>query len=138
MKRRVLRQKALQSLYQIDVGKADSETAIRNVLEDEADVSEDDVRYLTRLVQGTMGALPEVDQMLETSVEGWKLDRIARVDKNVLRLATYELLYESDVDVATIVNEAVELAKSFSTNDSGRFVNGVLAKLLPAVKERRQ
>ncbi|CAM3793459.1 transcription antitermination factor NusB [Alicyclobacillus pomorum] len=138
MRRRELRQKALQSLYQIDVGKSDADAAIRHVLEEAESMSDKDVQYVQKLVHGTTSHLAELDELLASSVQGWKLDRIASVDRNVLRLAVYELLYETDVDIATIVDEAVELAKAFSTEESGRFVNGVLAKILPTVRQNRQ
>lgn len=135
MKRHEARQYALQALYQIDVGKGESESAISHVLEDVTDsIEADDLSYIRQLVQGTQMRLPQVDDLLSSRVEGWRLDRLARVDLNVLRLAVYELLAETDVDVATIVDEAVELAKDFGSDESGKFVNGVLARVLPVVR----
>ncbi len=138
MRRRQLRQKALQSLYQIDVGKVDVESAVQSVFEGVDEAGPSDIAFVQSLVSGTVDVLDEADRMLESHVQGWRLDRIARVDHNILRLAVYELLYRPDVDVATVVDEAVELAKAFSTEESGRFVNGVLARLLPVVEERRR
>ncbi len=136
MKRHEARQRALQALYQIDVGKGETEAAIAHVLEDvSGPIEAGDWAYIRRLVHGTTERLPEIDDILASRVEGWHLDRLARVDLNVLRLAVYELLVESDVDVATIVDEAVELAKDFGTDESGKFVNGVLARVLPVVRQ---
>ncbi|MCL6547952.1 MAG: transcription antitermination factor NusB [Alicyclobacillus sp.] len=138
MKRHEARERALQALYQVDVGKTDADPAIHHVLEEVEGVTEADRRYVERLVKGTLAEAGRIDDLLAKHVQGWRLDRIAKVELNVLRLAMYELLKETDVDVATIVNEAVELAKSFGTDASGKFVNGVLARLLPVVGEARR
>lgn len=137
MRRHEARERALQALYQIDVGKVEVTPAIHHVLEDESNITDVDLSYVTRLVVGTRSEIDTIDTLLSTHVQGWQLDRIARVDLNVLRLALYELLHESDVDTATIVDEAVELAKSFGSETSSKFVNGVLAKLLPVVAASR-
>lgn len=138
MKRHELRERALQALYQVDVGKAEVDSAVQHVMEDDANVTPAERSFVQRMVRGASLETTEIDNLLNEHVQGWKLDRIARVDLNVLRLAMYELLHEFDVDIATIVDEAVELAKSFSTDESGKFVNGVLARLLPVVRDRRQ
>ncbi|MDQ0188362.1 transcription antitermination factor NusB [Alicyclobacillus cycloheptanicus] len=135
MKRHEARQCALQALYQIDVGKGHAHASIRHVLEEFGHAAtERDVAYIERLVTGTESEQADIDELLGTHVEGWKLDRIARVDLNILRLAVYELRHELDVDAATIVDEAVELAKDFGSDESGRFVNGVLARMLPVTR----
>lgn len=138
MKRRDARQKALQALFEIDLGKNDKSHAVAHVLEDHEDAAASELTYVRQLVFGTEEHLEEVDTLLAKYLQGWKLDRLARVDLNVLRLAGYELLHEHDVDVATICDEAVELAKYFSTDESGKFVNGVLARILPEVREVRE
>jgi N utilization substance protein B len=132
-----LRQKAVQALYQIDVGKADESAAIEHVIE-ETSLSSSDKEYLQKLVKGTFQEQMDIDRLLTENVQNWSMDRIGRVELNVLRLSIYELLNELDVDVATIVNEAVELAKVFSTEEAGRFVNGVLARVLPVINDQRQ
>lgn len=138
MKRHEMRQLALQALYQVDVGKADVERAVGYVLDEIRDVTNQEQAYILKLVRGVRNHLAEFDALLETHVQGWKIERIARVDLNILRLAIYELWYELEVDLATVVDEAVELAKYYSTADSGKFVNGVLAKLLPVAEEHRK
>ncbi|MCL6506965.1 MAG: transcription antitermination factor NusB, partial [Bryobacteraceae bacterium] len=127
MRRGELRQKALQALYQMDVGKAEADAAVHHVMSEVEGVLDGDLRYVQQLVSGTSGHLEELDELLQGAVEGWQLQRIAAVERNVLRLATYESLYELDVDVAVILDQAIELAKSFGSEESGRFVNGVLA-----------
>lgn len=129
MRRHEARECALQALFAVDVGKSEADDAVQHVLEDERHVSDDDLQYVMRLVKGTIALMPDIDALLSKHVEGWMVDRIGRVEINVLRLAIYELREEHDVDYATIVDEAVQLAKSFSNESAGRFVNGVLSKV---------
>lgn len=90
--------------------------------------------YVTTLLTEVGARQVEIDTLVGEAAIGWDLDRMAVVDRNVLRLATAELLACDDVPTAVILNEAVELASSFSTDDSGRFVNGVLATVAAAVR----
>ncbi|MCL6631657.1 MAG: transcription antitermination factor NusB [Alicyclobacillus herbarius] len=136
MRRRDVRRLALQALFELDMGETDVEAAIAHVVGEVSGASDEDVGYLRRLVRGTRARLADIDDLLASHVQGWRLDRMAKVDLNILRLAIYELLEEQDVDAATIVNEAVELAKYFSTDESGRFVNGVLARCLPYTRTK--
>jgi N utilization substance protein B len=90
--------------------------------------------YVTTLVSEVGARHEEIDTLVGEAAIGWDLDRMAVVDRNVLRLATAELLACPDVPTAVILNEAVELASAFSTDDSGRFVNGVLATVATRVR----
>jgi N utilization substance protein B len=89
--------------------------------------------YAREIVEGVAGNLPRLDEAIVACAREWSLDRMPSVDRTILRLATYELLCRDDVPVAVVIDEAVELAKSLSTDDSPAFVNGVLAR----VKEQR-
>ncbi len=88
-----------------------------------------------RLAGGVWDHRAELDEALERVSDRWRVERMPAVDRNVLRLGLYELRYESDVPVGVIISQAVELAKAYSTEQSGRFVNGVLSRL--AREERR-
>jgi transcription antitermination protein NusB len=88
----------------------------------------------TLLVQGVSGRLDEIDGVIAQRAKGWSLARMPVLDLNVMRLATFELLDRPDVPVAVVIDEAVELAKRYSTDDSGRFVNGVLAAVARDVR----
>ncbi len=90
--------------------------------------------YVTTLITAVGSRSGEIDDLVGEAAIGWDIDRMAVVDKNVLRLATAELLTCDDVPTAVILNEAVELATAFSTDDSGRFVNGVLATVAGRVR----
>lgn len=88
----------------------------------------------TLLVEGVEANQAMLDQQIAAHAKGWTLQRMPTIDRNVLRIAGFELMGRSEVPVAVILNEAVELAKRFSTDDSGRFVNGVLSALVPVLR----
>jgi transcription antitermination protein NusB len=86
------------------------------------------------LVEGVAAHQERIDELIAGHARGWTLDRMPVIDRSVLRLAVFELLERPDVPIAVIIDEAVELAKRFSTDDSGRFVNGVLSAIARAVR----
>jgi N utilization substance protein B len=86
--------------------------------------------FTVELVEGAREHRARIDEILTAYADGWTIERMPGVDRAVLRLAVYELLYRSDVPDAVVIDEAVELAKSLSTDESPRFVNGVLARVL--------
>jgi N utilization substance protein B len=86
--------------------------------------------YAQALFEGTVEHLDEVDSLIRSKAEHWRLERMPCVDRNILRLAVFEFLYQLDVPKLVIINEAIELAKRFGSEDSGRFVNGLLDGLL--------
>lgn len=90
--------------------------------------------FAVKLVEGVTEYLDEVDRLVSENSSGWAIDRMPVVDRCILRIGTYELLAELDVPVAVVIDEAVELAKEYSTEDSGRFVNGVLAAIADIVR----
>ena len=87
------------------------------------------VAYARRLLAGVEEHHDEIDALIGKYADRWAIDRMPLIDRNVVRIAVFELLWADDVPVAVAINEAVELAKSFSTDDSGRFVNGLLGKI---------
>lgn len=87
------------------------------------------------LVRGVAGCIERLDEIIAAKAVGWTLARMPVLDLNVMRLGCYELLERTDVPTAVVLNEAVELAKRFSTDDSGRFVNGVLAAIAADVRD---
>jgi len=86
------------------------------------------------LVTGVQHHGRQIDDLIASHAKGWTLQRMPTLDRNILRIGTFELLGRPDVPVAVVIDEAVELAKRFSTDDSGRFVNGVLAAIAPVVR----
>lgn len=135
MSRRTSREFALQGLFQIDVVDANVEESIQHVMEQEG--AEVDPLFVRDLVQGTVKNREQIDEILTRFTTGWDLTRMANVDRNVLRMAVYELLFVLETPSSVVVNEAVDLAKAFSTPESGKFVNGVLGKILPELDTLR-
>ena len=121
------RERALTLLYE-----AELKDSPPSVVLDELAMAPDG--YTVSLVETVESRRPEIDGMIDDAAIGWDLDRMAVVDRNVLRMAVAELLASPDVPTAVILNEAVELASAYSTDDSGRFVNGVLATLARQVR----
>src|SRR5512147_2561860 len=130
--RRAAREAALQILYQWEVGGAsldDTLAAYWDVRDNDPDESEGgpiDHEYAAALVRGTVTRLAELDPLLEAQAEHWRLTRMAVVDRLILRLAAYELRYVADAPPAVVINEALELARRFSSDQAVPFVNGIL------------
>ncbi|WP_139489320.1 transcription antitermination factor NusB [Brevibacillus dissolubilis] len=129
MKRRIAREKAVQILFQLDVAEVQLPDAIDMVMEDSTGES---TEFLLSLVHGTLENLPAIDAEIQKYLRNWKLDRIANVDRSVLRLAFYELMFDEATPDRVVLNEAVELAKLFSDEQSYKFINGVLSAYLQA------
>lgn len=124
-RRRQARRLAVDILYQADLlGRPPEE-----VLEERRALGERVPSFTEGLVRGVGEHLPELDALIEEHAEGWSVHRLAGVDRTLLRLACFEMLYRDDVSVAVATSEAVVAAKALSTEDSGRFVNGVLGRI---------
>jgi N utilization substance protein B len=123
--RRRARELALQLLYQFELTDASPEEMQEGF--EEWRSAGDGVRtFADGLLRGTLDRLGEIDNELKQQTTHWRLERLAAVDRNILRLAMYELIYESDTPPAVVIDEAIEIAKKYGAKDSGRFVNGVL------------
>jgi transcription antitermination protein NusB len=145
-KRTRSREFALQLLYELDIAKSEAE--LEEALEDfwkdrtdvaltdpeklalEADKKEAEVReYTERLVRGTLESRAKIDPVIERCAENWEMGRMACVDRNILRLAAFEILHVDEIPVKVAINEAVELAKRYGEQDSSKFVNGILDRI---------
>jgi N utilization substance protein B len=124
--RRQGREAALKTLFQVELGGAQPEFALNATCEQEA-IASADVAFARDLVTGVLERLPELDELLRRCSHEWSVERMAVLDRLILRLACYEILFCSDIPVAVSINEAVELAKKYSTPEAGRFINGVLS-----------
>lgn len=123
-RRRKARRAALEALYAADVGGLDAGEALRR----QAEPGPPDP-FAERLVDGVCGRRDELDRRIADVAEHWRLDRMPPVDRVLLRIALYEIDACDDIPVGATINEAVELARCFSTTESGRFVNGLLGRL---------
>ena len=128
--RRRGRELALQALYQMDVAGGEARGASELWRHfDEADRSaapEDAREFANELVAGVLGSRERIDDLITTAAEHWRLERLSQVDRNILRIGAYELLCRLDVPTSVAINEAIEIAKRFGSDESATFVNGVL------------
>jgi transcription antitermination factor NusB len=128
-KRTRARELALQVLYQVDLrGPALMDEAEELVRTDETDTETRE--FALALIQGTHEHKPQIDEAIQAVAQNWNIARMAVVDRNVLRLATFELLHCEDVPPKVAINEAIELGKRYSTQNSGAFINGILDKIM--------
>lgn len=126
MKRHAAREKAFQLLFQIDSNDMDPNEALCEQNDGVAEIDS----FLEGLVHGVADYKETVDQIISDHLENWTIQRIASVEKTILRIATYEITYLEDIPTNVSINEAVELANKYGDEKSGKFVNGVLSKII--------
>ena len=132
------RERALQALYQIDVAAAGIDDALQSFWKSFEPTEREVQELAEQLVRGVARDRRRVDELIEGVSTNWRLDRMAKVDRNVLRMATWELV-EGDAPIKVVINEAIELGKKYGSESTGAFVNGVLDKIaqgLPATRKR--
>ncbi len=130
IKRRKARELALQILFQADVGNLPIEEAMETTLAEATDMDEEIRNYAAQLVRGVWGQRDKLDKQIQSVATNWTIERMAAIDRNLIRMALYEILHVPDVPYRVAINEAVELAKEYGTTESRRFVNGVLGALV--------
>ncbi|HWQ62618.1 MAG TPA: transcription antitermination factor NusB [Negativicutes bacterium] len=131
MSRRKAREMALQTLYQLDFNTTEPEQALAAAVDEADEVDAKTRDYAWVLVSGATANRDAIDEIIVKASAEWKLDRMASVDRNIARIAVYEMRFGSEpLTPGVVINEAVELAKTFGTDDSSRFVNGILGSLV--------
>ncbi|GGH25137.1 transcription antitermination factor NusB [Paenibacillus segetis] len=144
MKRRLAREIAVQSLYQMEMNEVEAEEAVTMLIseaagENESEVDLSDVEatkaFVLEIVNGTWDRKVGIDELLVDYLKGWHISRLSKVDRQVLRLAVYEMIFRDDIPGKVVINEAIDLAKHFGTEESGKFVNGVLGKMIHDVEQ---
>ena len=136
-KRTKARERAMQALYQIDVAATDLDEALARFWRSFEPVEREVREMAETLVRGVASHRHEIDEAIEGVSTNWRLDRMAKVDRNVLRLAVFELRW-SEVPVKVCINEAIELGKKYGSESSGAFVNGVLDRIASALPAGRR
>jgi N utilization substance protein B len=126
--RRKARTIALQALYEVDSVARQAETVVERLLA-EGELSEENNAFVRELVGGVIQNKDEIDRNIQRFAPAWPVEQIAIIDRNILRLAIFEILFDNKVPVKVAVSEAVELAKSFGSNSSSKFINGVLGSI---------
>jgi len=129
LSRRLARRTALQLLYQIDLTQCSTADALANTAV-ETPLSSVDQEFAHLLVKGVRERLQELDELIARFAKDWTLERMSVVDRNILRLAIFELRYMPDVPTKVSINEAVELAKAFSDEQAAKFINGILGTVV--------
>ena len=127
-KRTRSRELALQFLYQVDLLGADKLADLTDFLREEGGDPET-ARYARVLIEGTVDSTTDLDAEIQHVAQNWQIERMAVIDRNVLRLAAFELLHCDEIPPKVAINEGIELGKRFSTQNSGAFINGILDKI---------
>ncbi|QDR80803.1 transcription antitermination factor NusB [Sporomusa termitida] len=132
MSRRKAREMAVQALFQLDFNAGVSnDEALNSVFSEREDVNENTRLYAKSLVEGTYSNLAVIDDYISELSKEWKIERMAGVDRNIARMAIYEMKYSQErLQPGVAINEAVELAKTFGTEESSRFINGILGSIV--------
>ena len=130
MSRKKARDNAFKCVYELEFGKNENiDNILRNCYE-ENNVSQTEKEYVEKVVRGVKDKLEEIDSIILNNLKNWSIDRIAKIDLAILRVAIYEIKYMDDIPEKVSANEAVELAKTYGNNDSKSFVNGLIAKVI--------
>lgn len=129
MSRRQARRIAFQTLFQIDQGRSEAEQALEQRLSD-VNLDPHDLAYVKRVVRGVTKQLTALDAQIRDVSRGWQVHRLASIDRSILRLAIYEIVFMDDIPVRVAINEAVELAKIFGDLESPAFINGLLGSVV--------
>ena len=131
MTRRELRENVFKMLFRVEFHEEGEMTGQLGMMDDELEnIKEEDAAYINNKCSEIISKIPELDEAINASTTGWKTSRMGKVDLSIIRLAVYEIKFEEDVPAKVAINEAVELAKLYGTDNSASFVNGVLAKFV--------
>lgn len=128
MGRKASRELAMKLLYQLDFQKDNREEQIEEVIA-ENEITHKEKQYILDILDGVHNNLKSIDELIEKHSFGWKLDRLSKVDLAVIRLAIFELNFRNDIPDNVAINEAIDLAKKFSSTEAGAYVNGILGKI---------
>jgi len=131
MNRRKSREAAMKLLFEMSINKEKYEDIIENFKEyTDVDLADVDMVYVTKVLAGVQEHGVEIDKNIEKHLIKWKLDRLSKMNLAILRISTYEILFEEDIPGKVSVNEGIELAKKYGEDSSPAFINGILAKMI--------
>jgi N utilization substance protein B len=135
--RRPARKAALQTLYETDITEHKPINVLQRLVKEMA-LDEEGVEFARQLVYGVITERQTIDNIIVDAAPAWPLDQVAAIDRNILRLAVYEIIVDNMVPVPVAINEAVELAKTFGGDNSAKFVNGVLGSVAATAAEKQE
>jgi N utilization substance protein B len=131
MNRRKTREAAMKLLFEMTINKENYEEIIENFKEHtDLSLEEVDFEYITRVLKGVEENKETLDKKIEENLKNWKINRLSKVDLSILRICTYEILFEEDIPEVVSINEGIELAKKYSEEKSAPFINGLLANMI--------
>ena len=122
------REVALQYLYQVDITKRHSEEGLKAFIAHFVK-SQDVIKYARELINGVFSNLEKIDELIDSASKNWPVRRMSKTDRNILRIAAYELIFNPDIPYKVVINEGIELAKRFGSLKSSAFVNGILDRI---------
>jgi N utilization substance protein B len=129
LKRREAREKALFYLYQSDLLKIDVAELIQNDLKYKKEIDQ----FTSKLINGVKNNLDLLNEIINKYSTNWQMDRMSILDRNMLRIALYELIYEQEIPLKVTINEAIEISKKYGDEESGKFINGILGKVIEKI-----
>jgi transcription antitermination protein NusB len=135
VQRRAAREAALKSIYAVEVGGNTTQDVTRHIIKVSLNNDTDAVKFAEKLLLVTVDSASEYDEIIQKNINNWEVNRLAVIDKLILRMAITEFLKFDDVPTKVTINEAIELAKLYSTRKSGNFVNGILDAVLSQLRE---
>ncbi|MEX0906268.1 MAG: transcription antitermination factor NusB [Balneolaceae bacterium] len=138
LNRRAAREAALKSIYAVEVGDNSTKEVIKNIIKNSLKEDTTSVKFAEKLLLVTAGDAKSHDNIIQKHINNWEVHRLAMMDKLILRMAISEFLYFEEVPTKVTINEAIELAKSYSTRKSGNFVNGILDAVLNDLKKENK
>jgi len=134
--RRRSRELAMQALFYMDIRKTASDVLLENFCRAFGTPDKEDA-FFTELVSGVLASKADIDALIERFSSHWKISRMSCVDRNVMRIAVYEMLYRADIPSKVSINEAIDIGKKYGTEESGAFINGILDSIHLAIESRK-
>lgn len=129
VKRREGREKVLQSLFQIDFTDVETNEVLERIVEED-NLSTKEINFIESRVKGTLDNLSDIDKEISKYLIDWTIERLPNVDRAILRMSVFEIMHMNDISYKIILNEAVELAKDYGTDESAKFINGILGSFV--------
>ncbi|MGO1368808.1 MAG: transcription antitermination factor NusB [Senegalia sp. (in: firmicutes)] len=129
MGRRIARESTMKLLYQLELNKSFDKDII-DVFFEENEFTEDEKLYIENTVDNIEENITTIDETIEKYIKGWKKERLSKVDLAMLRIAVYEILYRDDIPTQVSINESIEISKKYSSEESSKFINGVLGSFV--------
>jgi transcription antitermination protein NusB len=133
--RRAARESALKAIYAVEVGSSRTQDVTKNIIKAELKDDSNSIKFAEKLLLTTVDFAHEYDEIIQNHIKNWKVERLAMLDKLIIRMAITEFLHFEEVPTKVTINEAIELAKDYSTGKSGNFVNGILDAVLNQLDE---